>query len=181
MIRTNRPLLACALALGLTAPVGLVPALAQGAAKPDQGPREVALTQKQIDGLIAAQPELAKVQPGEGDKPDPKAQEKVESIAKANGFVDFDELAAVDESVETVLAGIDPDTKTFVGETALLRKQIAQVEADKAMPETDKAAALKELKAVLAAGDAAKPSDGNVALVTENYDKLSEVLQGSDP
>lgn len=152
--------------------VATAPAYAQG-----EAPKPVELTQKQIDGLLAAQPEIASAQP-QSDKPDPKAQAKLEAIVKKHGFASLDEYGAVADTVSIVIGGIDPEKKTYVGQTAIIQKQIADVQADKSMKPKDKADALKELKAALKAGDGEKPSAGNIDLVGKNYDKLAQALQG---
>ncbi len=159
MTTTARILLAAALAAGSLAPASALLAgsaawaqsrAAAAPAKAPAPPKEVALTQAQIDGIVAAQGELAKVSSaGAGEKPDPKAKAAVEAIVKK---------------------------KAYVGVAPLLRKQIAAVEADKAMAAKDKAAALKELRQVLAQGEPSQPSEGNIALVTRNYDTLAAVM-----
>ncbi|UMY18207.1 hypothetical protein MMB17_02330 [Methylobacterium organophilum] len=186
MTTTARILLAAALAAGSLAPAS---ALLEGSAawaqsraaaapaKAPAPPKEVALTQAQIDGIVAAQGELAKVSSaGDGEKPDPKAKAAVEAIVKKNGFAGLDDFQGAADSVEAVLDGVDPETKAYVGVAPLLRKQIAAVEADKAMPAKDKAAALKELRQALAQGEPSQPSEGNIALVTRNYDTLAAVM-----
>ncbi|MHC2087668.1 hypothetical protein [Methylobacterium sp. CM6244] len=196
MSRTTRALLAASLAFGTSALVSQVsfaqapqkapaPAKATPApAAPAQAPeaeeqKEVALTQALIDGLVAAQPELAKLPGGNADKPDPKVQAQAVSIAKKNGFASVDDLQDAADSVEAVLEGIDPETKTYVGVVPLLKKQLTAVEADKKMKPKDKAAALKDINEAIAAGEPKKPSDGNIALVTQNIDKLGQVAGGS--
>ncbi len=176
----------------LLAGAALVPgaALAQAkppAAAPDRVPagapepgKEIALTQAQIDGLLAAQPELAKLSGGAPDKPDPKAEEQAqgqaEAIVKHNGFASLEEFQDASDTIDAVLGGIDPETKSYVGPTPLLKKQLAAVQADKAMPAKEKAEAVKEIKQALAAGEPAKPSQSNIALVTKNYARLSAAM-----
>lgn len=161
---------------GKPAPAGKAAPAAQPA--PEQ--QEITLTQAQIDALLVAQPELAKIQGGDSDKPDPKLQARVEEIAKRNGFASADELGAVSDTIDAVLSGLDPETKSYVGATALIKKDIAEVQANKQMPAKDKAAALKELKAALAAGDGPKPSAANIAIVTKNLDKLNQDNQSAE-
>lgn len=157
------------------------PEKASPAEKAADASKPVALTQAQIDGVLAAQPELARIDGGSADKPDPKAeakaQEAAEAIVKRNGFASLDAFQDASESIDAVLEGIDPETKTYVGVTPLLKKQLAAVEADKTLPAKDKAAAVKELKGAIAAGEpGGKPPEGNIALVTQNYDKLNAAL-----
>ncbi len=155
-------------------------------AAPAEAPKPVELTQAKIDGVLAAQPELAKIDAGSPDKPDPKAeakaQEEAEAIVKRNGFASLDAFQDTSESIDAVLEGIDPATKTYVGITPLLKKQLARLEADKSVPAKDKAEAVKELKAAIAAGEpGGRPPEGNIALVTQNYGKLSAALGPDTP
>ena len=154
---------------GKAAPAQAAPAL-----------QEITLTQTQIDALLAAQPELAKIPGADSEKPDPKVLARVEDIAKKNGFASADELDTVSDTIGAVMAGLDPETKSYVGPTALIKKDIAEVQANKQMPAKDKAAALKELKAALAAGDGPKPSAANVAIVVKNLDKLNQDGQSAE-
>ena len=130
------------------------------AGAPEPG-KEIALTQVQIDGLLAAQPELAKLSGGAPDKPDPKAEEQAqgqaEAIVKRNGFASLEEFQDASDTVDAVLGGIDPETKSYVGPTPLLKKQLAAIQADKGMPAKEKAEAVKEIKEALAAGEATSP------------------------
>ncbi len=157
-------------------------ALAQAtppAEAPEPG-REIALTQARIDGLLAAQPELAGLSGGAADAPDPKAeaqaQGQAEAIVKRNGFASLEEFQDTSDTVDAVLGGIDPETKRYVGATPLLNRQRAALQADKGMPAKEKAEALKAIEAALATGEAAEPSQGNIALVTKNYARLSAAM-----
>ena len=76
--------------------------------------------------------------------------------------------------------GIDPETKSYVGATPLLKKQLAALQADKAMPAKEKAEAVKEIEAALAAGEPEKPSPANITLVTRNYARLSAAMAEGD-
>ena len=194
----SRTLFAASVAASLAAApiLGAAPALAQSkpAAKPaasspaksdatSEAPepgKEVALTQGLIDGLLTAQPELAKLSGAAPDKPDPKAEEKAqreaEAIVKRSGFASLEAFQDTSDTVDAVLGGVDPETKTYVGATALLKKQLAAVQADTKLPAKEKAAAVKELKEALAEAEPAQPSQGNIALVTQNYARLSAVL-----
>ncbi|WP_232630010.1 hypothetical protein [Methylobacterium sp. Leaf118] len=200
-IRARTLLAASLVGAGLAASslLGRAPALAQKApeaapsqpavqpkpAAPAEASTPVALTQAQIDGLLAAQPELAKIDGGSADKPDPKAEAKAqaeaEAIVKRNGFESLAAFQDASESIDAVLEGIDPETKAYVGVTPLLKKQLAALEADKAMPAKDKAAAVEALKGAIAAGEpGGKPPEGNIALVTQNYDTLNAALGPDD-
>lgn len=157
-------------------------ARAQGAEQGAPAPQQVALTQKMIDGLLAAQPQMADAQKKmTSEQPDPKTEAQMAAIAKANGFASLDEYGAAVDSVGAVLGGIDPDTKTYVGPAALLKKQIAQLKSDKSVPAKDKAEALKQMnEALQGAGSAPPPPRNNIDLVAKNYDKLAMAFQNND-
>ncbi|ARO57037.1 conserved protein of unknown function; putative exported protein [Methylorubrum extorquens] len=191
----SRSLLAASVS-ALLAGTALVPgiALAQAPAQvPAQAPAQatapepgkaLALTQGQIDGLLVAQPELARLPGAAPDKPDPKAeaqaQAEAEAIVKRNGFASLEEFQDASDTVDAVLGGIDPETKSYVGATPLLKKQLAALQADKAMPAKEKAEAVKEIEAALAAGEPEKPSPANITLVTRNYARLSAAMAEGD-
>jgi len=182
----------------LLAGTTLVPGAALAQAKPPAAPQDtapaqaaapepgkaIALTQGQIDGLLVAQPELARLPGAAPDKPDPKAEEQAqaqaEAIVKRNGFASLEAFQDASDTVDAVLGGIDPDTKSYVGATPLLKKQLAALQADKAMPAKEKAEAVEEIKAALAAGEPEKPSPANIALVTQNYARLSAAMAAGD-
>lgn len=183
----SRSLLAASVS-ALLAGTALVPsvALAQAPAQatvPEPG-KAIALTQEQIDGLLVAQPELAALPGAAPDKPDPKAeaqaQAEAEAIVKRNGFASLEEFQDASDTVDAVLGGIDPETKSYVGATPLLKKQLAALQADKAMPAKEKAEAVKEIEAALAAGEPEKPSPANITLVTRNYARLSAAMAEGD-
>lgn len=178
-MRLVHRLLTAAAFVCLPAGIGhLSVAVAQADPQPEEAPKQVALTQRQIDGLAAAQKEI---QPLEdkmtGDKPDPAMESKVTAIIKKNGFSDLSEYSAVGYSVGVVLAGVDPDTKKYVGPATIVKKQSAEVKADAKMPPKEKKEALAELNGALTSSGSGKPLPGNVDLVIKNFDNLSAGMQ----
>lgn len=155
----------------------------QAAPTPPPAPeplKQIALTDKQIESLIAAQKEMDaatdKLPADAQDKPDPKLQAQLEGIAKKNGFADFNEYGNVYDNVSMVMAGIDPKTKAFTQPPEMLKKQIAAVTADPKIPAKDKKSILDEMNAaVKTTTDVQFPA--NVTLVTKYYDKLGPLLQ----
>jgi hypothetical protein len=140
---------------------------------------QIALTEKQIQGLLAAQKDIeaitAKIPEGQ-DAPSPKIQAQLDAVAKKNGFADFAEYDDVASNVNLVLAGFDPETKSFIGPEAVIKKQIAEINADKQMSAKEKKEALDGLNASLKDVVAVKFPD-NIKLAGKYYDKLSEALQ----
>jgi hypothetical protein len=141
--------------------------------------RQVDLTEKQVQGFIAAQKPMTdateKMQ-GRADKPDPKVQARLEVIAKKYGFKSVGEYDDVAAAISQVMAGIDPDTKDYTPADAAIRQQIADVEADTAMPAAEKQQMLERLNTVLKQPQPA-PNPANIALVKKYYGKIEAALQ----
>ena len=112
----------------------------------------------------------------ENAKPDPKVIAQLEAIAKKNGFASYDEYNNVVDNISLVLGGFDPATKKYVGSEAVIKAQIAQVQADKKMSAKDKKQALDDLNAALKAPEPPLENKGNIDLVTKYYDKLAELF-----
>ncbi|WP_050385644.1 hypothetical protein [Bradyrhizobium pachyrhizi] len=150
----------------------------------DQAPpvKQIALTDKQIDGALAASKEMDPITAklSQDAKPDPKIVAQLEGIAKKNGFASYDEFNSVVDNISLVLGGFDPQTKKYVGPEAVLKAQIAQVQADKKMSAKDKKDALADLNEALKSPPPAVENKGNIDLVTKSYDKLMEEFGGSD-
>jgi hypothetical protein len=109
-------------------------------------------------------------------KPDPKVIAQLDGVAKKNSFAGYDEYNAVLDNISLVLAGFDPATKKYVGSDAVIKAQIAQVQADKKMPAKDKKDALAELNAALKAPEPPIENKGNIDLVAKYYDKLAAIM-----
>jgi hypothetical protein len=57
-----------------------------------QEPKQIKLTEKHIQGVMAAYKDMAKLYEGENsDKPDPRVEAQAAAIAKMNGFASLDE------------------------------------------------------------------------------------------
>ncbi|WP_198964696.1 hypothetical protein [Bradyrhizobium sp. C9] len=168
------------------APAAKQPAPAAQAAAPaqDQAPpiKQIALTDKQIEGAIAAAKEMDPITAklSQDAKPDPKVVAQLEAIAKKNGFASYDDYNSVVDNISLVLGGFDPQTKKYVGPEAVVKAQIAQVQADKKMSAKDKKDALADLNEALKSPPPAVENKGNIDLVTKSYDKLMEEFGGSD-
>jgi hypothetical protein len=144
--------------------------------------KQVALTEKQIEGVLAAAKEMNPITEKlpENGKPDPKILAQLDGVAKKNGFASYDEYNSVVDNVSLVLAGFDPATKKYVGTETVIKAQIAQVQADKKMPAKDKKEALADLNEALKSPGPAIENKGNIDLVAKYYDKLAEALGEGD-
>ena len=140
--------------------------------------KQIALTEKQIEGVLAASKDVDAITDKIPDnaKPDPKVDAQLDAAAKKNGFASYDEYNTVVDNISLVLGGFDPATKKYVGAETVLKAQIAQVQADKKMPAKDKKAALADLNEALKSPPPAIENKGNIDLVGKYYDKLADAL-----
>ncbi|MDA9495237.1 hypothetical protein [Bradyrhizobium sp. CCBAU 11361] len=149
-------------------------------AAPAQAPslKQIALTDKQLDGVLAAQKDMDVITEKlpENAAPDQKVIAQLDGVAKKNGFASYDDYNNVVDNISLVLGGFDPATKKYVGTEAVIKAQIAQVQADKKMPAKDKKEALDELNEALKTPSPAIENKGNIDLVGKYYDKLVAAL-----
>ena len=150
-----------------------------GAAAAQAPMKQIRLTEKQVQGFIAAQKDMGavveKMQGSTSDQPDPKLQAELETISKKHGFKDFVEYDDVANNIMMVMGGIDPQTKQYIDPQTAIKKEMAEVKADKTLPEKDKQDLLKELEEALKTAQPIQfPS--NVELVKKYYDKIDAAL-----
>ncbi|WP_407187139.1 hypothetical protein [Bradyrhizobium centrosematis] len=158
------------------------PAPSQAAPAPaqQQAPalKQIALTDKQIDGVLAAQKEMDAITEKlpENTAPDQKAIAKLEEVAKKHGFASYDDYNSVVDNISLVIGGFDPATKKYVGTDAVIKAQIAQIQADTKMPAKEKKEVLDELNEALKSPAPQVENKGNIDLVGKYYDKLVAAL-----
>jgi len=146
-----------------------------------QGQAQIKLTEKQIEGFIAAQRDMSAVvgkmqAAATADKAATKKYEaEMEAATRKHGFKDFAEYEAVAASISMVMAAIDPQTKTFTDPQNAIKKEIEDVTADKAIPENEKKQLLQELKEALKTAEPIQ-FPGNVELVRKYYDQIDAAL-----
>ncbi|WP_366071313.1 hypothetical protein [Nitrobacter sp.] len=146
--------------------------------------KQVALTEKQIQGVLAAQKDMAALDDKGADSPNMESDGKVvaelESVAKKAGFASYAEYDNVIDNISLVLAGFDPATKKYIGAEAVLKRQIAAVKADTKMPAKEKKQALDDMNAALKTPSPVIENKGNIDLVGKYYDKLVGALSESE-
>ena len=151
-----------------------------GQAAPLQLPvlKQLALTDKQIEAVIATQKEMNPITDKlpENAPADQKIITQLEAIAKKHGFANYDEYNVVIDNISLVLGAIDPVSKKYVGSEAVIKGQIAQVEADKKMSAEDRQQALNDLNLALKMPAPVIENKGNIDLVIKYYDKLDAVM-----
>src|SRR6516165_10074224 len=124
--------IACLAALAIVAADG---ALAQSKSAPAQAAppqgqppalKQIALTDKQVEGVVAAQKEMNPITEKLPDNApaDPKVMAQLEAIAKKHGFASYDDYSVVINNISLVLGGIDPVSKKYVGSESVIKSQI---------------------------------------------------------
>lgn len=143
--------------------------------------RQVVLTDKQIEGVLASQKEFdaiaEKIPETATDKPDPKIAAQFDAVAKKYGFASYDEYSDALDTISLILSGVDPKTKKYVGVEAIIKQQIAAIEADKSIPAEDRKQALDQLNDALKTPAPAIQNKANIDLIEKYYDKLSAAMQ----
>jgi len=142
--------------------------------------KQIKLTEKHIQGVMAAYNEMAKVYDGaDGENLDPKLEARAEAVAKKNGFASVAEYDDVWTNITMIFSGIDPQTKKFTEPTEQIKKEIAVLKADKSVSESEKKEDLAQLEAAF---KDAKPVQfkENIALVLKYYVMLAPLVQDQD-
>ena len=148
-------------------------ALFDSEAASTQEMKQIKLTEKSIQGFIAAAKDIANL----NDDANP---DQPEAIAKRNGFASLAEYEDVGMNISIIMTGIDPQTKKFTEPPEQIRNQIAALKADKSVSESAKKEDLAQLEAAL---KGAKPIQfkENIALVRKYYDQLLPLMQVQGP
>ena len=112
--------------------------------------KQIKLTEKHIQGFIAAHEEMAQLYDGAtSDKPDAKMEAQAETVAKTNGFASLAEYDVVSMNISMIMSSIDQLTKKFTEPPEQIKREIAALKADKTVPEAEKKDELAELEAAL--------------------------------
>lgn len=158
------------------------PAAQQAAPQPPEL-KQVALTDKQIQGFLDSQTELdsitSKLPDDPSKPPDAKTMAGLDAVVKKHGFASYAEYGNVAANLDMLLDGFDPQTKKFVGFEAVLKAQIVQVQADTKMPAKDKKEVLEELNGSLK-NIPKLQFPANIELVAKYYDRLNDALRAQE-
>jgi hypothetical protein len=142
--------------------------------------KQIKLTEKHIQGFMAASKDMPRLYEGaDPDKPDPKLEAQAEAIAKKSGFASLAEYEDASTNIAMIMYGIDPQTKKFTEPSEQIKKEIAALKADNSVPEAEKREGLEQLEAALRN---AKPIQfkENIALVLKYFEKLAPLMQEQD-
>lgn len=148
-----------------------------GAATAQAPVRQIKLSEKQVQGFIAAHEELVKeFEKGSTGKTEDEARAQLDAIVKKFGFKDHDQYDEVAANIAMVMVGIDPQTKEFTDPPTLAKRELDDAIADKSLPEAERKQLVEELTEQLKmVQPIMHPS--NVDLVKKYYDKIEPLLQ----
>jgi hypothetical protein len=111
--------------------------------------KQIKLTEKHIQGFMAADEEMAKIYGANVDNSDPKVKAQGEAVAKKNGFASLAEHDDVSMNIAIIMSGIDQQTRTFTEPPERVREEIAALKADKSVSDEAKKEDLAQLEAAL--------------------------------
>ncbi len=139
--------------------------------------KQIALTDKMIENALAAQAEIGPIveKLPEDAQPDAKVMAQLDGVAKKHGFANYADYNVVTDNINLVMGGFDPDTKKYVGEDVVLKKQLDQVQADKKMSAKEKKETVSELNdAIKAVTPLQFPN--NAVVVAKYLDKIMAAM-----
>lgn len=138
------------------------------------------LSEKQIEAFIAAQKTISaivdKIPEDQLDDPNPQLQTTLDQAARKFGFKDYGEYEDIADNIDLIMDGFDEDSKAYVGQEVVLKKQLSEVAADKTMYPRERSEQIKELNELLKAVEPVK-FPNNIVVVTKYYDRLNALLE----
>jgi len=144
-----------------------------------QDVKQIKLSDKQVEGFIASQKDLAAIAgklQAAGDQPDPKLQGELEEIAKKHGFASFAELDDVAANISIVMAGLDPQTGNFIDPREALQKELEDVKGDASIPDGDKKQLVTELEDAIKTTPPLEHKE-NIDIVKKHRDAIEKAMQ----
>lgn len=143
--------------------------------------KQMRLTDKQVQGYLAATEEIDKVTDNaeEGiDKLRPETVAKLDDISRKQGLASYNEYKQIGDNIGLVSAGLDELTNKYVGREALIKLRIARVRADKTLSAESKKERLDELNDQLQFALPSVQYKDNIPLVAKYSDRLTATMRG---
>ena len=181
LIRSRYAVSRCWRLLGVLFSALLALALFHPSVAAAQEVKQIKLTEKHLQGLIAVSEDMAKLSDGANqDKLDAELEAQAEALVKRNGFASLAEFDEVSMNISMIMSGIDQQTKRFTEPPEQIKQQIAALKADKSLPEAQKKEDLAQLEAALKDAKPIQFKD-NIGLVLKYFDRLTELMQEQGP
>jgi hypothetical protein len=141
---------------------------------------QIRLTEKHVEGFIAAQKDMSAVvekmqAAAAADQSNAAFEVELDAVTKKHGFKDFVEYEAVAANISMVMGAIDPQTKAFTDPQTAIKNEIAEVAADQNIPDHERKQLLQQLSEALKAAQPIQfPS--NIEIVKRYYEKIDAAL-----
>jgi len=173
--------------VGSMAALNITGAIAQTKSSPQTPPKQffavkqLPLTEKQIQGVLAAIESIDGITdraPEDIDKLSADTIAKLDVVARKHGLASYDEYKTVNENIGLVSAGLDPATNKYIGREAVIKVQIARVRADRKMSAEDKKEKLTDLNGQLQFALPPVQYKGNIDLVAKYSDAFAKTMRG---
>ena len=140
---------------------------------------QIALNEEHIKSYLKIGPKLAKmfdrIDKANGE-PDKKLSADLETLAREGGFKSFDDLETAVSNITFVMSGINEEDGTFREPVEVLKQELADAEADKAIQGDEKVELLASIKESIAHTPKLK-HPGNVALVKKHFKALAQLFE----
>jgi hypothetical protein len=145
-----------------------------------QQPKEVDLTAPHIQSFIATQkdkefPAIVMKLMDSDSTNNQSVRAELDSITMKHGFKDYSEYADVVHTIGLVMSRIDPQTKALIDTETAIKKEIAQVAADKSIGADEKTQQLTELEEALKNVQPIQHPK-NIELVVKYYAEIDAVM-----
>ena len=138
--------------------------------------KQIKLTEKQIEGYIAAHKDMIEAFDKTSQDSDKTADAQLDAVARKFGFKDHKEYDEVDANISMVAYAIDPKTRVFTDPPILAKKELEDAKADKSLSEEERKKVVEHLTEQLKfVQPIMHPS--NVDLVKKYFDKIEPLLQ----
>src|SRR5205807_2989035 len=148
LIRSRYAVSRCWRLLGVLFSALLALALFHPSVAAAQEVKQIKLTEKHLQGLIAVSEDMAKLSDGANqDKLDAELEAQADTLVKRNSFANLAEFDDASTNISMIMSGIDQQTKKFTEPPEQIKQQIAAIKADKSVPEAQKREDLEQLEA----------------------------------
>jgi hypothetical protein len=139
--------------------------------------RQIKLSEKQVEGFIAAHKDMSEaIDKLPDETPDAELDARLSPIAKKFGLKDLKEYQQVASNVALVIFGIDAKTKAFTDPPTMAKKLLDEAKVDKALTEEERKQVVEDLTNQL---KVVQPimHPGNIDLVKKYFDRLEPLLK----
>ena len=155
----------------------------QAARTPAPPVDQIALTEKQVKGMLAASKEIDEItdnSPEDIDKLKPETIARLDIVARRCGLASYAEYLNVGQNISLALDGYDSVTKKYIGRDALIKTQIARIRAARKMSVPEKKDKISALTDALQFSTLPVKYKANIDLAIKYYDQIVATMRPGD-